>query len=167
MAFGSIPFRPISLTTQASRRCFSRGGVIVRGTPSEPSQTISNPYPSAAAACPSPMSATAADHYPSPADARPLSPTARPFAPRTRSSLTPPPPQIHRDSVAYSSCHSVVYVLFHFTSISLRSTSPCFPLASTSDHRATRAVDVNVCFTWVSLDLTFVGLFQFVLGGGS
>src|SRR5713101_2924415 len=50
MAFGSIPFRPISLATQASRRCFSRGGVIVRGTPSEPSQTISDPCPSAAAA---------------------------------------------------------------------------------------------------------------------
>src|SRR6267143_4397521 len=78
MAFGSIPFRPISLVTQASRRCFSRGGVIVRGTPSEPSQTISDPCPSAAAA--HPTSATAADHYPSPADARPLSPTAHPFA---------------------------------------------------------------------------------------
>src|SRR5437016_593076 len=33
MAFSSIPFRPISLPTQASGRCFSRGGVIVRGTP--------------------------------------------------------------------------------------------------------------------------------------
>src|SRR6266436_3382127 len=82
MAFGSIPFRPISLATQASRQCFSRGGVIVRGTPSELSQTISDPCPSAATTCPT--SATAADHYPSPADARPLSPTACPFAPRTR-----------------------------------------------------------------------------------
>ena len=34
MTFGSIPFRPISLSVQASGRCFSRGGVIVRGTPS-------------------------------------------------------------------------------------------------------------------------------------
>jgi len=34
LAFGSIPFRPISSTTQASGRCFSGGGVIVRGTPS-------------------------------------------------------------------------------------------------------------------------------------
>src|SRR6266446_10610941 len=59
MAFGSIPFRPISLATQASRQCFSRGGVIVRGTPPEPSQTVSDPCPSAAAA----------NHYPSPADA--------------------------------------------------------------------------------------------------
>src|SRR6266700_8424645 len=88
MAFGSIPFHPISLTTQASRRCFSRGGVIVRGTPSEPSQTISDPCPSAVAA--HPTNVTAADHYPSPADARPLNPTARPFAPRTRTSLLLP-----------------------------------------------------------------------------
>jgi len=33
LAFGSIPFRPISLSS-ASSRCLSRGGVIVRGTPS-------------------------------------------------------------------------------------------------------------------------------------
>ena len=32
-AFGSIPFRPLSLENQASSRCFSKGGVIVRGTP--------------------------------------------------------------------------------------------------------------------------------------
>jgi len=32
VTFGTIPFRPIPLTS-ASRRCFSRGGVIVRGTP--------------------------------------------------------------------------------------------------------------------------------------
>ena len=33
LAFGLIPFRPISLSS-ASSRCSSRGGVIVRGTPS-------------------------------------------------------------------------------------------------------------------------------------
>ena len=33
LAFGSIPFRPITLETQTSSRRFSRGGVIVRGTP--------------------------------------------------------------------------------------------------------------------------------------
>ena len=32
VTFGSIPFRPIPLTS-ASRRCSSGGGVIVRGTP--------------------------------------------------------------------------------------------------------------------------------------
>jgi hypothetical protein len=32
IAFGAIPFRPISLTS-ASRQCSARGGVIVRGTP--------------------------------------------------------------------------------------------------------------------------------------
>jgi hypothetical protein len=37
MAFGSIPFRPISFEDKASGRCFSKGGVIVRGTPAEPS----------------------------------------------------------------------------------------------------------------------------------
>jgi hypothetical protein len=41
MAFGSIPFRPISLADQASSRCFSRGGVIVRGTPADPTETPS------------------------------------------------------------------------------------------------------------------------------
>src|SRR6266699_3832703 len=76
MAFGSIPFRPISLATQASRRCLSRGGVIVRGTLSEPSQTVSHPGPS-----------TVADHYPSPVAARPLNPTARPFIPCPRHRL--------------------------------------------------------------------------------
>src|SRR6267378_453974 len=74
MTFGSIPFRPISLATQASRRCLSRGGVIVRGTPSEPSQTTSDPCPSSAAA--RPISATAADHYLSLATTRPISATA-------------------------------------------------------------------------------------------
>ena len=34
LAFGSIPFRPIALETQASSQRFSGGGVIVRGTPS-------------------------------------------------------------------------------------------------------------------------------------
>src|SRR6266568_2238813 len=72
MAFGSIPFRPISLATQASRRCLSRGGVIVRGTPSEPSQTTPDPYPSTVAA-------------------RPLNPTARPFVPRARHRSHPSP----------------------------------------------------------------------------
>jgi len=81
MAFGSLPFRPISLATQASRRCFSRGGVIVRGTPSEPSQTISDPGPSTGAA--RPTSATGADYYLPPAGARPLNPTACPFTPHT------------------------------------------------------------------------------------
>ena len=89
MAFGSIPFRPISLATQASRRCFSRGGVIVRGTLSELSQTISDSCPSATAT--RPTSATTANHYPLPADARPLNPTTRPFTLRTRSSLLLPP----------------------------------------------------------------------------
>ena len=89
MAFGSIPFRPISLATQASRRCLSRGGVIVRGTLSEPSQTVSHPGPSTAAA--RPTSATAADHYSSPAVGRPLNPTARPFIPRTRHRSHPSP----------------------------------------------------------------------------
>jgi hypothetical protein len=41
MAFGSIPFRPISLADQASGRCFSRGGVIVRGTPAHLTETPS------------------------------------------------------------------------------------------------------------------------------
>ena len=89
MAFGSIPFRPISLATQASRRCLSRGGVIVRGTLSEPSQTVSHPGPSTAAA--RPTSATAADHYSSPAVGRPLNPTARPFIPRTHHRSHPSP----------------------------------------------------------------------------
>src|SRR6267378_4162722 len=80
MAFGSIPFRPISLTTQASRRCLSKGGVIVRGTPSELSQTTPDPCPS-----------TVADRYPSPAAARPLNPTARPFVPRACHHLYPSP----------------------------------------------------------------------------
>jgi hypothetical protein len=80
MAFGSIPFRPISLATQASRRCLSRGGVIVRGTPSEPSQTTPDPCPS-----------TVADRYPSPVAARPLNPTARPFVPRARHRSHPSP----------------------------------------------------------------------------
>jgi hypothetical protein len=35
VTFGTIPFRPIS-TTSASSRCFSKGGVIVRGTPFRP-----------------------------------------------------------------------------------------------------------------------------------
>ncbi len=45
MAFGTIPFRPISLTS-ASSRCSSRGGVIVRGTlsPSD-SRSTSAPLP--------------------------------------------------------------------------------------------------------------------------
>ena len=73
--------------------------INVRGTPSEPSQTTSDPCPSSAAARPisataadhylslataRPIGATAADHYLSLAAARPLSPTARPFVPRTR-----------------------------------------------------------------------------------
>jgi hypothetical protein len=32
IAFGSIPFRPVSIATSASGRCLSGGGVIVRGT---------------------------------------------------------------------------------------------------------------------------------------
>jgi hypothetical protein len=32
VTFGTIPFRSISVTS-ASSRCFSKGGVIVRGTP--------------------------------------------------------------------------------------------------------------------------------------
>ena len=50
MAFGSIPFRPISLTDQAPSRCFSKGGVIVRGTLADPTKTPSaaRPLPSTA-----------------------------------------------------------------------------------------------------------------------
>src|SRR6266700_843725 len=81
MAFGSIPFRPISLATQASRRCLARGGGIVRGTPSELSQTVSDPGPSTAAARPTSMAT--ADYYSSPAVGRPLNPAARPFTPCT------------------------------------------------------------------------------------
>jgi hypothetical protein len=33
LAFGSIPFRPITSLPIASRRCSFEGGVIVRGTP--------------------------------------------------------------------------------------------------------------------------------------
>ena len=36
MAFASIPFRPVPITTSASSRCLSEGGVIVRGTLSRP-----------------------------------------------------------------------------------------------------------------------------------
>src|SRR6266446_5892243 len=89
MAFGSIPFCPISPAIQASRRCFSRGRVIVRGIPSEPSQTISDPCPSTAAA--RPTSSAAADHYSSPAVGRPLNPTARPFILRTHHRSHPSP----------------------------------------------------------------------------
>ena len=42
LAFGSIPFHPISLS-QVSSCCLSRGGVIVRGTPLR--QTTSAPLP--------------------------------------------------------------------------------------------------------------------------
>jgi hypothetical protein len=92
MAFGSIPFRPISLTTQASSRCFSRGGVIVRGTPSRPVQTTSAPPPSAAARPLLPPSAAA---RPLPLAAYPLPFTARP-------SLRPP----HTSPYAfYSPCY--------------------------------------------------------------
>jgi hypothetical protein len=62
MAFGSIPFRPISPTDQAPSRCFSRGGVIVRGTPTEP--IVGRP-------------------------ARPLSSDARPLSSAIRSLATP------------------------------------------------------------------------------
>jgi len=48
LAFGLIPFCPISLSS-ASSRCSSRGGVIVRGTPS-PSPS-SSPSPSASCFC--------------------------------------------------------------------------------------------------------------------
>src|SRR6266567_3034352 len=34
MAFGMMPFRKITVSTAASSRCLSEGGVIVRGTPS-------------------------------------------------------------------------------------------------------------------------------------
>jgi len=43
LTFGSIPFRPIPFTAQASSRCFSRGGVIVRGTPFRPIRTTPDP----------------------------------------------------------------------------------------------------------------------------
>jgi len=45
MAFGSIPFRPIPLMDQAPSRCFSKGGVIVRGTPADPTKTPSAARP--------------------------------------------------------------------------------------------------------------------------
>jgi len=41
MAFGSIPFRPVPITTSASSRCLSEGGVIVRGTLSRPASAAS------------------------------------------------------------------------------------------------------------------------------
>ena len=50
MAFDSIPFRPISLADQAPSRCFSRGGVIVRGTPADPTKTPSAARPLTSAA---------------------------------------------------------------------------------------------------------------------
>jgi len=45
MAFGSIPFRPISFTTSAPSRCLFRGGVIVRGTPHSPFVSLVRPPP--------------------------------------------------------------------------------------------------------------------------
>jgi len=44
LAFGSIPFRPISLSS-ASSRCSSRGGVIVRGTASAPAPASASHSP--------------------------------------------------------------------------------------------------------------------------
>ena len=94
MAFGSIPFRPLSLANQASSRCFSRGGVIVRGTPTSPaarppSSAARSPssaaYPRSSAA--HPLWSTARSLSPA---AHPPSPAVRPLPPLTRStSLTP------------------------------------------------------------------------------
>ena len=58
LAFGTIPFRPISLN-QASGRCLSRGGVIVRGTAS------ASPSTSASGTPPGPSSAPAPVQFPS------------------------------------------------------------------------------------------------------
>jgi len=63
-AFGSIPFRPISLSS-ASSRCLSRGGVIVRGTASAPAPS-------------SPLDVTPTAPNP------PLLPTRLPLVPRWR-----------------------------------------------------------------------------------
>src|SRR6266568_2388607 len=76
----------------------------VRGTLSEPSQTVSHPGPSTAAA--RPTSATAADHYSSPAVGRPLNPTARPFIPRTHHRSHPSP------SVDTEGFRSLLFVSF-------------------------------------------------------
>jgi len=54
LTFGSIPFRPIPLSS-ASSRCLSRGGVIVRGTP-----YASDSHPSSASASNSRLSSASA-----------------------------------------------------------------------------------------------------------
>ncbi len=79
LAFGSIPFRPIS-ATPASSRCCSRGGVIVRGTPFH--QTVSALPPTsrdimpASALTPACISASAFRSPSPPALGSPLAPTA-------------------------------------------------------------------------------------------
>jgi hypothetical protein len=61
--FGSIPFRPLSPTDQASSRCFSKGGVIVRGTPAEtsfaPRPLSSAAHPAATSSATRPLSSAA------------------------------------------------------------------------------------------------------------
>ena len=52
LAFGSIPFHPISLSS-ASSQCSSRGGVIVRGTP--PASPSASHSPSAPTHLPLPL----------------------------------------------------------------------------------------------------------------
>ena len=75
LAFGSIPFRPITLETQTSSRRFSRGGVIVRGTPI--SAPILSPHP------PTPTRPPTADPDPPAAASRYLTPHRRPTAGQT------------------------------------------------------------------------------------
>jgi len=75
LTFGSIPFRPVPIETQVSSRHFSRGGVIVRGTPS--SMPIANSQP------PTPTCPTAADLDPSAAALRYVVPHRWPAPSRT------------------------------------------------------------------------------------
>ena len=75
LTFGSIPFRPITLETQASGRRFSGGGVIVRGTPISAPTTSSQP--------PTSSRPPAADPDPPAAASRYLAPHRRPTVGRT------------------------------------------------------------------------------------
>jgi len=61
LAFSSIPFHPISLSS-ASSQCLSRGGVIVRGTPSASASAAASASRSPSARAPgSPLAPTAPD----------------------------------------------------------------------------------------------------------
>jgi hypothetical protein len=52
MAFGSIPFQPISSMTQASGWCISKRGGDCKGNPFPPNPNTSNLFTWPAAACP-------------------------------------------------------------------------------------------------------------------